>query len=87
MHGLQGAEAQGPTLGRGLLVQRKLYFSNNYLYGSLQQCEQHSIDLVYICLFRLYFHSMNVRLYKFMNELLIKKTKQNKKKTCMLIYF
>ncbi len=35
MHGLQG----GPTLAA-----RKLYFSNNYLYGSLQQCQQHSVN-------------------------------------------
>ncbi len=34
MHGLQGAEAQGPTLA-GI---------NHYLYASLQQWEQHSVN-------------------------------------------
>ncbi len=37
MHGLQEAEAQGPTLERGPLAAGKLIFSNNYLYGSLQK--------------------------------------------------
>ncbi len=37
MHGLQGAEAQGPTLERGPTGCKEIIFSSNYLYGSLQQ--------------------------------------------------
>ncbi len=44
MHSLQGAEAQGPTLERGPLAVGKLYYSNNYLYGSLEQWQQHSVN-------------------------------------------
>ncbi len=44
MHRLQGAEAQGPTRERGPLAAGKLYFYNNYLYGNLQQLQQHSVN-------------------------------------------
>ncbi len=37
MHGLQGAEAQGPTLERGHTDCREIMFSNNYINGNLQQ--------------------------------------------------
>ncbi len=37
MHGLQGAEAQGPTLERGPTRCKEIIFFEYFLYGSLQQ--------------------------------------------------